>query len=994
MAVKLVLAAIKAVAIKVATSKAIAYVALRAVLTNVALGAISKALQPGQDKANSSNYIPQNITVRGTVESRRLVLGERRVAGVLAFEGVSSSGNGTNDYYWAVVILASHQCQEISDVWLENIRIPWGSINATTGIVETGQFTGKVAIWKYLGTSQQTVDPNLAAAFPEWTSTHTLNGCCYIVVRQQKDDIAFPSGISQNISALVKGALVYDPRLDSTNGGSGTHRYSDASTWVYSSNPALLSRWYITSGSVWNDRFYLGTNRLLKRFGLGESNSRIDEPYWIAAANICDEQLSGANNPPGARKTRYSCNLEVSTEQTRRQILTNILATMGGMLVQVRGKWRIYAAAYDSPLHTLNQDDLYGDIEVHDTDTHTDRYNAVSAIYPDADQQWADQTTPLHTDSAYETQDGGERIPIKIDLRGVTDQYQAQRLAEIHLRRSRMQRKVVLRGAANLLKVALNETVLFSHARYGWTNRVFRVVKRQFEMPDGSLDEGASKVVLTCAREDAGVYTDLLTADYVTGDSATDVFQIDGPPTPLTLTATGIVGGISFAWSAISGAAQNLIYELFEHTASTPFSSARRVFSGAALTCVIDRSDTTVAYYWVRARATGNQVSGTTPASTGLAARAITNWEAGNVLNVNAWTLGVVTAAQGNFRSSESVVGESEIVLGGTATHPFGPYGATELLWKCQSIDATGLTADGGWDNWEDLLSIDPLRSYRSIVWFRYAGPASGSFYHGCEGSYTLNLDGSVNVNPYFAATGLSSLTANKWYASIGYIHGSSYLGGATGLSGIYDPETGAIVSAGTEFKMAVGAAYQRHRAYLYYCANPSTRLYFAKGMFEQLNGNEQSILSILNRASTGMIPAGAATEIFTSLVASMDVTTSVGVGDSKVVTSIAIPAQPFAWSAVATVTGIAEQNTGSVLTSSYVGINITSTPQTPDQKVIDTTGGGNFYQRVPFSVEQHFSAGAGLPLTFYVHALGYFPSGGGTTTVSNVRFKVEMIKR
>ena len=42
-----------------------------------------------------------------------------------------------------------------------------------------------------------------------------------------------------NPSLEVKGMLVYDPRLDSTNGGSGSHRLATPSTWEWSDNPAL-----------------------------------------------------------------------------------------------------------------------------------------------------------------------------------------------------------------------------------------------------------------------------------------------------------------------------------------------------------------------------------------------------------------------------------------------------------------------------------------------------------------------------------------------------------------------------------------------------------------------------------------------------------------------------------------------------------------------------------------------------------------------------------
>jgi hypothetical protein len=236
-------------------------------------------------------------------------------------------------------------------------------------------------------------------------------------------------------------------------------------------------------------------------YGLRDSN--IDWPYVIAAANECDETLSGGVAPPSGSQPRYRCDLEVSTGETREEIIEAILATMAGTHVVVHGNHRVYAGAYDTPTHSFTSDDLYGELEIEDTVDHTRRYNAVAGVYVNAAREYVEQTTIFRTDSSYETQDGGQRIPLELDLRGVTDQYQAQRLCEIKLRQSRMMRSVKLVGALNLLKVALHETLQFSHARYTWTNRVFRCVERQFEFL-----QDAGRVSLTCQREDAGVWAD------------------------------------------------------------------------------------------------------------------------------------------------------------------------------------------------------------------------------------------------------------------------------------------------------------------------------------------------------------------------------------------------------------------------------------------------------------------------------------------------------
>ena len=89
----------------------------------------------------------------------------------------------------------------------------------------------KVKITSYLGTSTQTADARLVSLFPTlWTSAHRARGVAYLVCEFTFDETAFPSGLP-NVTAVVRGAKVYDPRTATT---------------AWSENPALLARHVIT----------------------------------------------------------------------------------------------------------------------------------------------------------------------------------------------------------------------------------------------------------------------------------------------------------------------------------------------------------------------------------------------------------------------------------------------------------------------------------------------------------------------------------------------------------------------------------------------------------------------------------------------------------------------------------------------------------------------------------------------------------------------------
>jgi hypothetical protein len=266
--------------------------AVVALAINYGLAALSQSLAGKPRKpSGDGNQSPasRDVNVRGTTEFGQVVYGELPVSGYIAFIGVN--GAAAQVLYF-VVVVANHQVESITDCWLDDRMVPNGDI--VSGVVTTPAFVNSqgsfcLKIHKYLGTHNQTVDTDLSSAFPEWTSDHRGAGVAYVVFELAQDatDKVWAGGAPQNLRSLVKGKRVYDPRLDSTNGGSGSQRYTDATTWAWSNNPALIARDYITGGSYW---FSLATPQNL--LGIREPNARLNDTYTIAAANICDQQVN------------------------------------------------------------------------------------------------------------------------------------------------------------------------------------------------------------------------------------------------------------------------------------------------------------------------------------------------------------------------------------------------------------------------------------------------------------------------------------------------------------------------------------------------------------------------------------------------------------------------------------------------------------------------------------------------------------------------------
>lgn len=756
---------------------------ITAFVINVALSYLSEALSK---KPRDPGLPPVNVTVNDTVEWRHLVVGTRRVGG--SFVDIRTSGGGPsspNKFLWYVIAYADHQCHALKDAYFDEFVVPSADIDAGTGVVSTSWANSKIWIWSHLGTQAQTADAQMVATFGSgggggtaWSSTDRLRGVCYRVIKMERDDTAFPTGAPDHVSSIVEGALKYDPRKDSTNGGSGAHRMDNPSTWEFESNWALGVLFLATGGSVVNDQ----SSRMVK-YGIKEDYARIDWPFWIAAANLSDQLLTGTH-APGGDEVRYALNAEFTTGQERKEILDLAIAAGAGELVYVHGKWRLYGGAYDTPVHSFTQDDLRGDMDIEDTTDEEERVNRVSGIYVDPNQQWKEQTSPYRFNAAYDTQDQGREFPKEIDLRTVTSLFQVDRICELELRKARQMRRIVFRFGRKGMKVAPQETFYFSHSRLGWVNREFRCVKRKRERSE----DGGIITVITTRSEAASMYADLLTADYSSGTSITNSIQSEAPEPPTSLVAIPHPLGIEFQWSLGAFWTLNGITELWEATTDS-FGSATKIWEGKGTRVTISKSVliTATRYYWVRMRTIAGQVSATEPATNGVQASPLPRFE--DVFNDSFEHQDY--ARFYNLRDGSP-----------TITYPLnGEAGGPVIRFD-----------DYGWIAWKQNIPYDPTALYVMTVRARLVtAPTNGQdfIFAGVEGvaadgTTLINVAGSNSAGSqhYFVASGFdmgAGASLGVWQTFRGYLSG---LGSAAGNAhpDITAPEV-AYSSGGTVVK-------------------------------------------------------------------------------------------------------------------------------------------------------------------------------------------------
>ena len=199
--------------------------------------------------------------------------------------------------------------------------------------------------------------------------------------RLEFDADAFPNGLP-NISAIVQGKKLFDPRT---------------STTVYSTNPALAIRDYLT------DNIY----------GFGSSSSEIDDTSFTTAANICDENVTLSG---GGTEKKYTINGTFESNGSPKQILENLLTSMGGSVIFSNGKFKTKAAKYVAPTVTLDENDLRGSISLQSRRSRRDNYNAVKGIFTSPTNNYVAADYPAFTSTTFQNEDNGEQIFLDLDL--------------------------------------------------------------------------------------------------------------------------------------------------------------------------------------------------------------------------------------------------------------------------------------------------------------------------------------------------------------------------------------------------------------------------------------------------------------------------------------------------------------------------------------------------------------------------------------------------
>lgn len=418
---------------------------------------------------------------------RKAVFGTTAMNTDIRYHETSGANQEYVDY---IIAVAAHKVTAISQIWFDESKA-W---DVSTGV--TTKYSGYLTVnVRTEGTSANTIAINDGT---KWGISRRLTGCAYVHLRikrtgnNKKAESPLVNGIPSRVTIIGNGALLYDPRKDSTvSGGSGTHRATDQSTWgAYTDpddcdNPALQLLWWLLGWKI-NGKLSIGC---------GVPANRIDLASFITAANICDENVTLSI---GGTQKRYRTSGTASDADSRMDVINTFLTSMNGTLRDSGGKLKLTVMKNDLANYvlTFTEDDILDEFKWDQTRGLDQTYNIARGRYVDPTENSLYQLVE-YPQVSLTSIDGIERV-MTVDLAYVEDGRRAQRIAKQVLQRNQYKGMFSATFTAKAMGCQVGDVVRLTFSPLGWTNKLFRVASQEIGF-DG-------RVPLVLIEENAAIY--------------------------------------------------------------------------------------------------------------------------------------------------------------------------------------------------------------------------------------------------------------------------------------------------------------------------------------------------------------------------------------------------------------------------------------------------------------------------------------------------------
>lgn len=502
----------------------------------------------GATRSNSG--VKQDVSIGGKTYHEG-AFGQVATKGHYVYWNTSGTNNSRLDQVYA---LSTGWCYQLNGLKVQGETVTLTVVDSGTGwtkyAVTLPDDGGTRRLWVTFwdGRPDQAANPTLiATANPpgRWSADHIGAGICYAHVEADYDANidSFRSVLSgQAFLFVFQGLRLYDWRLDSTAGGSGSHRWDDQSTWEWSDNPAVCK--YNYERGI----FINGAPAI----GMGVPSYDLLTDLYTAAANVCDESVALDG---GGSEARYRVSLIASDGAEHIDAIDSMVTAMAGRRVERQGQFGVIAGAAQVPVATITDDDLIAEAPVNFTakKRREELVNEVHGQFTDPDNLWdGSDIVPVIGGASVKAEDGGEDRPVTKNLYQVISPTQGQRLFRIAFEQGRQQGSAQITLGEEAIAYEVGDWLIWNSAKY--QNRTWLIVGHAHDVEQ-------DRVTLTLEETASGVFS------WTTGDENAVALPATPPgansrPTnvsSLLLQATSIAGtdgqelpAIAVSWDAVT----------------------------------------------------------------------------------------------------------------------------------------------------------------------------------------------------------------------------------------------------------------------------------------------------------------------------------------------------------------------------------------------------------------------------------------------------------
>ncbi|WP_294292724.1 phage tail protein [uncultured Sphingomonas sp.] len=435
-------------------------------LASAGLSAASSLLAPRPKAPATSAAVADRLTVSIDARTpRKFAFGRTALGTDLRDQEYS------DDQTWLdrFILCAAHATQAIEEVWFDDY-LAWRSDSGVTA---------KVAGYLEVTAVNEGSAANAIYTSARMGTSRRYTGCAYVRLRYRLKGLSkdkespFAQSIPSRVTIVGRGARLYDPRYDTTAGGSGAQRADDQTTWTWNDqscrNPALALLWYLLGYRIKNPV----TGEWKLSVGQSVPPARIDLASFITAANLCDEPVLKAD---GTTEPRYRCDGLFSEGDAPKIVLDALKATMNAVLDDVDGKLRLTVLHNDlaTPAGSLTTDDVLDDFRWDQTPALSESFNVVRGSFTDPSPTSLYQQMDA-PEVRIPSPDGIERVET-VNLPTVQSASQKQRLDKQRLRRMLYSGVFTATFQATAWRFQKGDVIRLTFRPLGWVDKLFRII--------------------------------------------------------------------------------------------------------------------------------------------------------------------------------------------------------------------------------------------------------------------------------------------------------------------------------------------------------------------------------------------------------------------------------------------------------------------------------------------------------------------------------------